>query len=399
MRCRGPSTKVFVVGGSGRVGRVAAKRLAESELVSEIAIGGRDLAFATRVAEETGPKATAFKVDATDEKKLAKLAKPYDLIVSTAGPDFRVALPVTRAAIDAGIAGCDIAADGPSLEKALALNKQARDAGVTFVTGIGHTPGISNLLMQHAANQLDAVEDVQLCVWWDLGGENIATFGDPEEMRTTGRVNASWQTVLTWVTGPVRTYRDGRLVAVDPFEDATEVTLPKDGGTVSAVPIGSTEPITIPRRIPGVRSVSIRMALLPPQLNEILRENTRRIAEGTANAAAATMAFLDTITADPNRWLKGREDVPTGFGMMATAIGRKEKRKVRYSCWPAGPWESTVGPLTTAALWILQGKVRLRGVIPPEAAFDPIPFLREAARFRLKSTPTRLLGESVETLP
>lgn len=168
---------------------------------------------------------------------------------------------------------------------------------------------------------------------------------------------------------------------------------------MSAVPIGSTEPITFPRRIPSVRSVSIRMALLPPQLNEILREQTRQIAAGKSDAAKATMAFLDTITADPNRWLKGREGVPTGFGMMATAIGRRERRKVRYSCWPAGPWESTVGPLTTAALRILHGKVRLRGVIPPEAAFDPIPFLKEAARFRLQSTPKRLLGESIETLP
>ena len=376
---------------------MAAKRLAESELVSEIAIGGRDLAVATRVAEETGPKATAVEIDATDEKKLAKLAAPYDLIVNTGGPDFLVALPVTRAAITAGVPACDIAADGPSLERALTLDRKAKDAEVTIVTGIGHIPGISNLLMQHAANQLDAVEDLQLCVWWGLGGGNVAAFGDPEEMRRTGRVNASWQTVLTWVTAPVRTYRDGHLVAVDPFEDAVEVALPRGGGTVSAVSIGSTEPITLPRGVPGVRSVSIRMALLPPQLNGILQEQTRQIAAGTSDAAKATMTFLDTITADPDRWLKSRTGAPSGFGMMATATGRKGRRKVRYSCWPAGPWESTVGPLTTAALRILQGKIRLRGVVPPEAVFDPMPFLEEAARFRLKSIPGRLLDESVET--
>src|SRR5207247_9556554 len=99
-------------------------------------------------------------------------------------------------------------------------------------------------------------------------------------------------------------------------------------------------------------------------------------------AAGATMAFLDAIAADPDRWLQSRAKVPTDFGMIATATGTRRKRKVRYSCWPAGPWESTIGPLTVAALRILHGKVRAHGVLAPEAVFEPIPYLDEAAVFR-----------------
>src|SRR5205807_9243359 len=94
-----------------------------------------------------------------------------------------------------------IAADGPSLEKVLALDGQAKEAGVTVVTGIGHVPGMSNLIMQHAANQLETVTDLRLCVWWQLSREETDLFGDLDAMRKTGRVNASWQTVLTWVAG------------------------------------------------------------------------------------------------------------------------------------------------------------------------------------------------------
>src|SRR5205823_11971986 len=86
-------------------------------------------------------------------------------------------------------------------------------------------PGMSNLIMQHAANRLETVTDLRLCVWWQLSREETDLFGDADAMRKTGRVNASWQTVLTWVSGRVRTYRDGRLVEVDPFEEATEVSL------------------------------------------------------------------------------------------------------------------------------------------------------------------------------
>ena len=142
--------------------------------------------------------------------------------MSTAGPDFRVALPVAKAAVAAGVHLCDIAADGPALQKMLSLDAKAKEANVSIVTGIGHVPGISNLLMQYAANQLDKATDLQLCVWWDLSRDRAALFGNPEEMKRTGRINASWQQVLAWVSGRVRTYRGGRLVAVDPFENPQE---------------------------------------------------------------------------------------------------------------------------------------------------------------------------------
>jgi hypothetical protein len=141
------------------------------------------------------------------------------------------------------------------------------------------------------------------------------------------------------------------------------------------------------------------MALLPPQLNELLRVQSQRIASGKSDVATATMAFLDAIAAEPDRWLQSRTKVPTDFGMMATATGTRGNQTLRYSCWPAGPWESTVGPLTTAALRILHGNVRTRGVSAPEAVFEPIPFLEEAAQVGLKSNdPGRLLRDTEEVL-
>ena len=123
----GRTTKVFAIGGTGRIGRASSKILAENEIVSQVAIAARDLRLAEKAAAEIGAKGIAVEVDATNEARLASLARDYDLIVNTAGPDFRVALPVTRAAISAGVHCCDIAADGPSLEKVLALDGQAKE--------------------------------------------------------------------------------------------------------------------------------------------------------------------------------------------------------------------------------------------------------------------------------
>jgi len=137
-----------------------------------------------------------------------------------------------------------------------------------------------------------------------------------------------------------------------------------------------------------------------------------------SDAATATIAFLDALTAEPDRWLESPKRISAGFGMVgrdvdkpakpevaelggmvATAIGSKEGQRVRYSCWPAGPWESTVGPLAAAALGVLRGDIRARGVLPPEAVLEPIPFLREAARYGPKPpTDGPLLDESREIL-
>lgn len=388
--------RVFALGGTGRVGRSVAKVLAQGTEVSEVAIAARDVAVAKRVSAEIGPKAAAVEVDATDEAGLVRIVGGYDLVVNTAGPDFRVALPAIRAAIAAGTHYCDISADGPSVEKALSLDQEAKKAGVTAVTGIGHTPGSSNLLMLHASNQLDAAETLRWCTWWGMSPETYRLWGDPEEMRTSGRVNASWQTIMAWLAGPGWTYRGGKRVDVNPYEQATEISLPGGAG-VTAYPVASTEPVTLPRHVPGVRTVEVLLALDPPQLNDLLLKHAHRVAAGETDADEAVLAFLETIARDPSRWLGGPRKVPPGYGSVASAAGWKGDRRVRYSCWPASGWESTTGPLATTAWKILRGEIREQGVLPPEAVLDPIPFLLEASRYgRDPPRAGQLLHESLE---
>ena len=376
---RGPATKVLIVGGSGRIGAACASLLARDKLVSELVIGARNLGLARKVAKDVGTKATAVRVDAEDDGRLATLVNRVDLIVNTAGPDFRVALPVARAAIEAGVDCVDISADGGTVEKLLALDNRAKRSAVTLITGIGHTPGLTNLMMGYAARNLDRTMDVRACVWWDLSRE-AGLFGDLAEMRKSGRISASWQQIFAWVAGKVRWYRRGRLVRINPFEEMRLVPLPT-GQVVAAVPIGSTEPITLSRQLIGLRSASIFMGLHPPQLWELLQTHAVRIAEGEVDHAAGTLGFLEALARNPRKWLRSRTRVPSRFGMVAFAAGPKAGARIRHACWPSGPWESTVGPLTVAALRVLRGEVPSQGVLSPEKGFPPMPFLREAAAY------------------
>ena len=194
--------KVFALGGSGAVGQPACQILAADERVSEIMVAGRNLEAAERVASELGGKGTAEQVDATDERQLASLAAGCDIIVNTAGPDFKVPLPAVRAAIAARTHYCDVGADGPMTERVLALDDDAKAAGVIVVPGIGIAPGLTNLMAMHAAGELDEAEEVEFGYCWSPAFLRQ----DTAEMRALGRIDAGWQTVFRYASGDVRTY-------------------------------------------------------------------------------------------------------------------------------------------------------------------------------------------------
>lgn len=379
------------------MGRGAARILAASDVVSEVVFASRNLEVARRTAAVLGDKATAFEVDATDEGRLADLAAGSDIVVNTAGPDFKVALPALRGAIKAGVSYCDVSADGPSTEKALALDAAAKAAGVTALLGIGTDPGLSNLLLMHAASQLERVEELRACWVFPL-----VMWGDPKavltQWRRAGHADASWQTMIRAVRGKVRLYRDGRLIEVDPVKDAVRLKLPR-GAEVVAQPLSDPIPITLPRTLRSVRSASHVMSLIPPQLNELYCDLRRRVAAGELDESAAAISLYEQVVAQPNRWLADPKGYGSEFVVWAEAVGTRQGRRVRYNCWPAGPWDATALPLATAAVKILRGEIRTSGVLSPESCLDPMSFFAEVAQHTTEKPPAgKFLEESFEVL-
>ncbi len=388
--------KALALGGAGQFGKRVAQMLIASDIVSEIVIAGRNLEAARSAATELGSKASAIHVDILDEHQLASIVEGCDIVINTAGPEHKVVLPALRAAIKAGVNYCDLCAHGPTTEKALDLNAAAKSSEVTAIVGIGLV-GLSNLRMMHAASQFDQVEDVRFCVF-----QVVSMYGDSPkailaQWRKAGYADASWQFMMNLVKGKVRLYRDGRWVDVDPLDDAVRVTLPQ-GGEMVAVPIAWPESITLPRALRGVRSVSTVYGMYPPQLNEIYCKLGRRIARGELDESAAAFSLFEYLADQPAASVAAPGGCADWIDWVE-AVGIKEGKRVRYKGWPVGGWDSTKGPLATAALKILRGDVRARGVLSPESCLDPMPFFAEVAQNAGVELPDgRLLEESFEVL-
>lgn len=389
--------KVFVLGGSGEVGRLTAEILAVSDLVSEMVIAGRDLDAAARTAAALGEKATAVHVDLLEEGQLASAAVGSDLIVNTAGPEFKVVIPALREAIRAGVNYCDLCCYAPVTEQALALDDEAKAAGTTALIGIGLV-GLTNLMMVHAANQLGRADELRLClflstpIWGYDPTETLAAW------RKMGHADASMQILMVQVADKVRLYRDGRWIDVHPLEDTVQVTLP-GGDEVTAYPVGLPEPITVPRTLPEVRSVSSLISMFPPEINEACYGFGRRVSDSELDESEGAFAFMQYLEALPESSLalpKGGEE---GFAMWVEAVGTKENDRVRYRCWPAYDWLTTKDPLAVAAFKILRGEISAHGVLTPESCLDPIPFFTEVVRTRnAEVSGDELITESFEVL-
>ncbi|MCJ7735897.1 MAG: saccharopine dehydrogenase NADP-binding domain-containing protein, partial [Anaerolineae bacterium] len=221
--------KVFALGGYGKVGLAAVSLLAQSDLVTEIAIAGRNLERAEETAADlgaavSGAKAIALHADGTDEEQLTPLLAGYDIIMNAAFDG--TVLPAIRAATSTGTHYCDANVVNPqTLDPATA--SAAAAAGITAVVATGVSPCISNLMAVHAARQLEEVEQLQ------LGRADIYNFrsgreltprqwlNDPEESLAALR---EFRSYIAWTlqrlqessVRTMRVYRGGRWVGLDP---------------------------------------------------------------------------------------------------------------------------------------------------------------------------------------
>jgi saccharopine dehydrogenase-like NADP-dependent oxidoreductase len=376
--------KVFVLGGAGRHGRRSAYLLSSRPEVTELVIGARDLDSAHAVAGRLGPKASVCAVDARDESGLAAAITGSRLLVNASGPYFETLLPALRAAIAAGVHYCDFSEDGRTVEQAFDLDEAARRAGVIAVLGIGEAPGITNLMALHAARQLDRAEDI--AVGWTDDFEVVyrSVQENLRSIRTSGHVDASLQATLNASTGQVRTFSGGRWMDEAALGRAVAVGLPT-GQQFSAFPLGWAEPVTLPRSIPMLRSVTSLVNLLPPQMNELMRAEASFIAEGRLRPREASIDMLEWLNVEPARWLSRPQGMMVG-SLFAMARGIKDGQPAvcgvvpNWSYRAAPDWVeglSTGAPCALAALRILRGEVHRRGVMGPEACFEPIPFFSE----------------------
>jgi len=239
--------KIIVMGGAGDVGSRAVEDLALSPDVEAVTIADRNVAAAEKLATTLrgrGAQIDVRLVDADDHQALVEAMRGHDVAASALGPFYRFEAKLVRAALEAGVDYASVCDDWSAAVTVLdGLDEPARIAGRTVVTGLGASPGITNVGVRYLADQFDRMRRVDVNVYQPLnagGGEAVLKH------------------MLFIISGEVAAWRRGSRVMLPACSEDHIVEFPVYG-RIKVWNMGHTEPVTIPRFISGLEECNFFM--------------------------------------------------------------------------------------------------------------------------------------------
>jgi saccharopine dehydrogenase-like NADP-dependent oxidoreductase len=354
--------RFIVLGGAGDMGSQAVEDLAVTPGVAQVTIADRDYARAEQVVRRLSAAPALVDVvelDADDHDGLVAAMRGYDVAASALGPFYRYEAPLAQAAIEAGVDYASICDDWSAVDAVLALDDQARAAGRTVITGLGASPGLSNLAVALLAEEMDTIRQADIYVYMPLDA---------------GEGQAVLRHMLYMLSGQVPVHRQGERCMVPACSLVRTVQFPSFG-EVRVWNVGHTEPVTLPRTFPGLQTVNIMLGM------------------GPGTGAFVSLARLGLFGGPEKieRWarrlgplthLGARQELPPPGAIRIDVVGERQGLVVhRLLCGVDRMRPATGLSLSVGALMLARGELTAPqgGVYPPEACLAPRPFVASMA--------------------
>ena len=376
--------RALVLGGTGGMGQGVARDLIKQEQIKQVRLGDINVDPA-RVQEKlrASEKISLSRIDVNDHAGLVSAIRDADVVINCAGPFYKTAVAVARAAVEARVNYIDICDDYEAAEILFAsdIDKAAREAGITVLTGMGSDPGTNNVLVKWYADHLDRVDEIAL--FWVVSIAELA--------------GAAWDHSLHMTIGKIPQYLDGKLEYVEGGAGEEVAQFLEPLGTCVVRYVGHPQPLTIPRYIKGVKRVVIKGALIPAWVDELIKEQkeTGFLSKEPIEVKGTKVVPYDLTLKLWDAIPKNRDNGPLASGLKVIVKGERKGKQVTYTADIVGRMAPGTGlPASIAALMLDAGDVTVKGVVAPEGCIDPEKFLaallQRGARIHQTETVTSL---------
>jgi saccharopine dehydrogenase (NAD+, L-lysine-forming) len=360
---------VVVVGGYGNAGAaISGLLLAHSD--HAVRVGGRHPDRARRLVDQLvaqdarwSARLEAVDVDAGDAASLDRALEGVDLCIAAAGTS-RSAQTAVATALSAGVDYLDIQVGHAKAERLLAMDADARAAGVTLVTDGGFHPGVPAAMVRYADQRMGGLERALvasvIAVDWaalrPLADSTVAEMMEEfrdfayEEYRSGRWRSAGRQPTFTFPDpfGP-------RKAAAMGLAEMHQLTQAMPGLREAGFYVGGFNPVVdyamIPLAMAGMRIAPERMG---PPLGRLLHWGLLRF----ARPPYGTILQLD-----------------------GNAAGQPPRTLMRISHPDA--YFVTAAPTVAAALQILDGTARRPGAHTQAMLVEPTRFFADQATMGL----------------
>ena len=360
--------------GAGMMGQAISSYIASHDDVDEIIVADRDLSRAERIAQRLrDTRIVPRRLDVSAPGAVREAMHGSDVAISAVPYFFN--LNLARAAVESGVSFCDLGGNNRIVAGELALDEQAREAGVTIIPDCGLAPGLVNILAAAAVEDLDTAESV-----------SIRVGGLPQHPRPPlgYQIVFSPHGLINEYMEPSTVLRDGEIVTVPSLTEREEISFPSPYDRLEAFHTSggsSTLPQTLHGRVKNLEYKTIRY---PGHLEKI--------------KAMADLGFFDN---EPQQ-IDGVDVVPRllavhllrerlSFDEPDVILLRVSARgtsagtpiEIRYemidnydeSTGLSAMMRTTGFPIAQIALMIARGEITARGAIPQETCVPTEAFL------------------------
>jgi lysine 6-dehydrogenase len=373
--------KILVLG-AGRMGLGAAFDLIHnSPGVEAVTVADFDHEKAKDIAAKVGTaKIEAKHVDASNYDDILALMRGHDSAISCVNYWYNESL--SKAAIATGTNFCDLGGNNYVVDSQLALDSEAKAAGINIIPDCGLAPGMVSILAMHGAANFDRLDEV-----------HIRVGGLPQDPQPP----LNYQLVFS-VEGLINEYievarviRDGKIIEVESMTEIEELSFDgfppleafqTSGGT-------STLPDTFLGKIRELDYKTIRYAGHCEKFKTMIDLGLCSSEEIVVDYAKATprKVFGDLL----QKHLPA--DGPDYVLVRLDFVGEKngETKKLRYDIVDkqdeatglSAMMRTTAFPASIIAQMMASGDVLERGSTPQEKAIDPEKFVAELERRKI----------------
>jgi saccharopine dehydrogenase-like NADP-dependent oxidoreductase len=360
--------KAVVFGGAGIEGSWVVQCLTQTDSIREIVVADIDKTRGEQI-KNTHERINFQYVDVTEKSNIFRVLDDADIAVNCVGPFYKFAQPIMQAVINKGVNYVDICDDYDMTQTLLdEYHRQAKEAGITCIVGLGASPGLTNIMAKYGSEQLDKTNDISVFV----------TRGLTEE--AGGAI--PYHMMHCWL-GEVPVFKNGQFTKGRGLIDGQEiVTFPQPFGQGAVYYFGHPETVTLPRYIFGLQNACCKGTFFPDYFRQLLLqvEALGLVSEEPIPVKGHPVAPIDFLASFIPRLGKqvvtSGVNIPKGGAVMVRVQGEKNGEPKTYLYeGTAHMKQGTATPAAIGAEMLAKGEIETPGVFAPEGCVPAKKFL------------------------
>ena len=371
--------KVGVLG-AGLMGREATRDLILSKEVTNVGIADIDKMRAEQVCQQLqSHKLSAYQVDANNCDELAAFIRNYDVVINALFYSFNEI--VAKTAIESGVHCVDLGGHiGHITDQVLKLHEKAQQRGVTVIPDLGVAPGMINILAGYGVSKLDKAESIKMYV----GGIPV----QPEAPLEYNHV-FSMEGVFDHYTDPSFIIREGIKQEIPSLSEIEPIYFEKFGPLEAFHTSGGTSTLSL--SYPFLKELEYKTIRYPGHAEKFkllvdlnLTRNDYEVEIGGRKVKPREV-FLKVL--DPIVALKDKDDVVhLRVIVSGWKNGKKETHVYEMSTYKdrknnvTAMARSTAYTISVVAQMIGNGKIKQKGVYPPELIVPGQEYIKQMSK-------------------